>query len=108
MAKGRTSMRYLGGLRGAGFLHCRGETLAPADYDFDGYFVPPGNVSGSGEIRTRPEILRKVFGRRDLQLVTADGRRLSFRFTEKKLGSGGDAAHVDVTDGLPTAEEWRS
>jgi hypothetical protein len=100
-------MRYLGGLRGAGTLRCGNETLAPADYDFDGYLVPPGGVAGSGEIRTAPEVLRRVFGRKDIQLVTEDGRHLSLRFSEKKLSAEGDAAHVDVTAGLPTAKEWR-
>jgi hypothetical protein len=101
-------MRYLGGLRGAGTLRCGGETLAPADYDLDGYLVPPAAVAGSGEIRTAPEVLRRVFGRKDLQLVMADGRSLSFRFSEKKLSAGDEAAHVDVTAGLPEAEEWRA
>jgi hypothetical protein len=101
-------MRYLGGLRGAGTLRCGGQVLASADYELDGYLVPPAGVSGSGEIRTAPEILRRVFGRRDLELVTADGRALRFRFTEKKLLAGDDAAHVDVTAGLPEAKEWRA
>jgi hypothetical protein len=108
MAKGRTSMRYLGGLRGTGALRLGNETLAPADYDFDGYAVPPGAVAASGEIRTTPEVLRKVFGRKDLQLVTADGKRLGLRFSEKKLGREGDAAHVDITSGLPEAANWRA
>jgi len=108
MGRGRASMRYLGGLRGAGTLRLGEETLARADYDLDGYLVPPGGVAGSGEIRTTPEVLRRVFGRKDLELVTEDGRRLSFRFSEKKLGADGDAAHVDVTAGLPSAKEWRA
>jgi hypothetical protein len=101
-------MRYLGGLRGAGTLRCAGQLLAPADYDLDGYLVPPAGVAASGEVRTAPEVLRKVFGRRDLELVTEDGRALSFRFSEKKLLAGDNAAHVDVTGGLPTAKEWRA
>jgi hypothetical protein len=101
-------MRYLGGLRGAGTLRCGGQLLAPADYDLDGYLVPPAGVAASGEVRTAPEVLRKVFGRRDLELVTEDGRALSFRFSEKKLLAGDNAAHVDVTGGLPTAKEWRA
>jgi len=101
-------MRYLGGLRGAGTLRCKGLDLAPADYELDGYLVPPAGVAGSGEIRTTPEVLRKVFGRRDLELVTEDGRALSFRFSEKKLLAGDDAAHVDVTGGMPDASNWRA
>ena len=102
-------MRYLGGLRGAGTLRCGGQELAPAEYELDGYQVPPAaGVAASGEIRTAPDVLRRVFGRRDLELVTENGRALRFRFTEKKLLAGDDAAHVDVTDGLPTAKEWRA
>jgi len=41
-------MRYLGGLRGAGTLRLGGEILAPADYELDGYLVPPAGVAGSG------------------------------------------------------------
>ena len=101
-------MRYLGGLRGAGTLALGGETLATVDYDFDGYLVPPGGVAASGEIRTKAAVLKKVFGRRDLQLVTQDGKRLGLRFSEKKLGGEGDAAHVDITSGLPDANKWRA
>jgi hypothetical protein len=100
-------MRYLGGLRGAGTLRMGNETLGRADYDFDGYARKPDEVTGSGEIRSAPEILRRVFGRKNLELVTEDGRRLSLRFTEKKLGAEGDAAHVDVTGGLPSPSQWR-
>ena len=106
--RGRTSMRYLGGLRGAGQLRCQGQVVAPADYELDGYLVPPAGVAGSGEIRTAPEVLRRVFGRKDLELVTEDGRALSFRFSDRKLSAGDDAAHVDVTAGMPTAKEWRA
>ena len=101
-------MRYLGGLRGAGTLRCKGQDVDAAEYALDGYLIPPACVTGSGEIRTAPEVLRKVFGRRDLELVTEDGRSLRFRFSDKKLVAGDDAAHVDVTEGMPTAKEWRA
>jgi hypothetical protein len=101
-------MRYLGGLRGEGTLRCKGQDLAPAEYALDGYLIPPAAVTGSGEIRTAPEVLRKVFGRRDLELITEDGRALRFRFSDKKLIAGDDAVHVDVTEGMPTAKEWRA
>lgn len=101
-------MRYLGGLRGAGTLTLGGEELAAVDYEFDGYLVPPANVAASGEIRADAAVMRKVFGRRDLQLVTQDGKRLGLRFSEKKLAGGGEAAHVDVTSGLPDAKKWRA
>ena len=45
-------MRYLGGLRGAGTLRCKGQDVAPADYALDGYLIPPAGVAGSGEIRS--------------------------------------------------------
>lgn len=99
-------MRYLGGLRGAGTLRCKGKDLGPADYELDGYAVPPAGVAGSGEIRTAPEVLRKVFGRRDLELVTENGRALTFRFSDRKLTAGDAAAHIDVTGGLPEAKNW--
>jgi hypothetical protein len=101
-------MRYLGGLRGEGTLRCKGQDLAPAEYALDGYLIPPAGVTGSGEIRTAPEVLRKVFGRRDLELITEDGRSLRFRFSDKKLVAGDDAVHVDVTEGMPSAKEWRA
>lgn len=101
-------MRYLGGLRGAGTLRCKGQDVAPADYALDGYLIPPAGVAGSGEIRMTPEVLKKVFGRRDLELVTENGRALTFRFSDKKLHAGDDAAHIDVTGGLPEAKNWRA
>ena len=100
-------MRYLGALRGAGTLALEEQTFSRADYDFDVFSVGPGQVSASGEIRTTSEGLRKVFGRRHLQLRTDDGKCLVLRFTEKKLPSEETATHVDVTDGLPPATAWR-
>jgi hypothetical protein len=55
-------MRYLGALRGAGTLASEEQTFSRADYDFDVFATAPGQVSASGEIRTTPEGLRKVFG----------------------------------------------
>lgn len=100
-------MRYLGGLSGTGSLQCNGETLAEADYDIDGFLTRPGHVTGSGEIRTSPEVLREVFGRADLELLTEDGRVLSLRFSDKQLEDPSDAAHVDVSGELPQPSEWR-
>jgi len=108
MSRGRQSMRYLGGLRGAGTLRCQGQDVAEAEYALDGYLIPPAGVAGSGEIRMTPEVLKKVFGRRDLELVTENGRALAFRFSDKKLHAGDDAAHIDVTGGLPEAKNWRA
>jgi hypothetical protein len=100
-------MQYLGGLRGAGILTCEGKTVARANYDFDGFLTKPGQVAASGEIRMLPKALRDAFGRKNLQLLTDDGRRLSLRFSEKRLRSESDAAHVDVTGELPLVSEWR-
>jgi hypothetical protein len=100
-------MQYLGGIQGAGILTYDGKTIGRADYDFDG-FLTKGEVMSSGEIRMPSEAMKSVFGRQGLQLMTDNGRLLSLRFTEKKLGLAGDAAHVDVLGQLPAADEWRS
>lgn len=100
-------MYYLGGLRGAGILTCGDRTVARVDYEFDGFLTRPGQVTGCGEVRMSPEALRKVFGRKDLRLLTDDGRTLTLRFSEKLLHPTSDAAHVDVTGGLPLVSEWR-
>ena len=100
-------MQHLGGIHGTGVLKCGSKTLARSDYDFDGFLRKPGEVIGSGEIRMPPDILRQVFGRGDLHLLTDDGRLLSLRFSEKHLPAGSDAAHVDVAGNLPPAAEWR-
>jgi hypothetical protein len=99
-------MHYLGGLRGAGVLTCGEETLARADYEFDGFLTNRGEVTGCGEIRMSPEALRAAFGRKDLFLQTDDGRRLGLRFSEKRLSSPSDIAHVEVDGGLPRPSEW--
>ncbi|MGP0059039.1 MAG: hypothetical protein ACLPID_07125 [Beijerinckiaceae bacterium] len=99
-------MHYLGGLCGAGVLTCGDETVARADYDFDGFLTKRGEVTGCGEIRMSPEVLREVFGRNDLQLRTDDGRLLSLRFSEKRLASASVAAHVEVAGELPPLSEW--
>jgi len=100
-------MRYLGGLRGDGILTCAGETIARAAYDFDGFLSKPGQVTSNGEIRMSPEALKAVFGRKNVQLLTDDGRTLNLQFSEKRLRSASDAAHVDVAGDLPVASGWR-
>ncbi|MBE0531381.1 MAG: hypothetical protein IH626_11170 [Rhodospirillales bacterium] len=100
-------MHYLGGLRGAGVVACGEETLARADYEFDGFLMKPGQVMCSGELRMPWEALKDLFGRRDLKLVTDDGRHLSLQFSEKTLRAESDAAHVNVGGDLPLASEWR-
>lgn len=101
------NMTYLGALRGGGVLTCRGEALARADYDFDGFLGKSGQATGSGEIRTSHAALQKVFGRNDLQLQTDDGRLLKIRFSEKKLPFASVVAHVDVMGELPASlQRW--
>lgn len=100
-------MQYLGGLRGAGVVASGEQALFRADYDFDGFLMNPGQVMCSGELRMPWEALRDVFGRRDLHLLTDDGRHLSLQFSEKTLRSESDAAHVNVGGDLPPASEWR-
>ena len=88
-------------------MKCKDETLARAEYDFDGFLKRPGEVTGSGEIRMAPDTLQQAFGREDLHLWTDDGRLLSIRFSEKKLPPASDSAHVDVTGDLPPQSSWR-
>ena len=100
-------MQYLGGLRGAGNLTCGRETVGRVTYDFDGYLMKPGQVTGCGEIRMLPQALKEFFGRTDLQLITDDGRSLKIQFSEKRLPVASDAAHVNVAGDLPLESEWR-
>ena len=100
-------MRYLGGIQGAGILKCGDDVIAGVEYDFEAFVTQPGRVAGSGEIRMSPEALRNVFGRAHLHLQTDTGRRFSLRFSEKRLRSASDVAHVEITgDDLPHASEW--
>ncbi|MET0529840.1 MAG: hypothetical protein ABW003_16160 [Microvirga sp.] len=102
-------MRYLGGISGHGELTCDGESIARASYDFDGYFETGVGVTSCGEIRLPADVLRNVFGRNRVQLLTDDGRLLNLRFSDKKLVPAINFASVDVTGQLPrTPEDWRS
>jgi hypothetical protein len=108
-SKEKSIMHYLGGISGNGILICDGKDVARASYDFDGFLRPPTGIISCGEIRLSPSTLQTVFGRGDVQIRTDDGRLLDLRFSEKKLGSAADTAHVDVTGDLPTAspQNWR-
>jgi hypothetical protein len=102
-------MHYLGGISGRGVLKCNGEHIARVSYDFDGFLREPVGVTCCGEIQLSAAILKDVFGRRDVQLLTDDGRLLDLTFSEKALLSAGDVAHVDVSGELPaTPESWRN
>jgi hypothetical protein len=102
-----SNLRYLGGISGNGTLKCDGEEVARASYDFDGYFNKPSGVTSCGEIRLAAAALSSVFGRKDVQLLTDDGRLLDLRFSEKQLPAASEVAHVDVTGDLPTPRNWR-
>ncbi len=91
-------MRYLGGSSGSGVLkRLNGEEVARASYDFDSYLNKPAGVTSSGEIRLSAATLESIFGCEGLQLLTDDGRLLDLKFSDKKLASDANAAHVEVT-----------
>ncbi|MBN9091570.1 MAG: hypothetical protein J0J01_32010 [Reyranella sp.] len=100
-------MRFLGKLCGSGTLDGPDGTIGPADYELDGYLMRPGAVVASGELRMASAALANAFHRHGLRLITADGRALPLRFTGKPADRRGDAAHVDISEGLPTETEWR-
>lgn len=102
------TMRYLGVMRGAGMLtDTEGQSYGRAEYDIDGFLTPAGEVVASGELRMTAEALSLAFGRTGLSLLTENGNRLSLRFSGKRPSVAADAAHVDVTEGLPPAKKWR-
>ncbi|WP_457090391.1 hypothetical protein [Microvirga sp. P5_D2] len=101
-------MHYLGTISGYGALQCNGEHIARAAYDFEGFFKDPVGVTCCGEIQLSAAILKDIFGRRDIQLLTDEGRLLNLTFSGTALHSASDLAHVDVTGELPiTPESWR-
>jgi len=95
-------MRYLGKISGSGVLKCKGEEIARASYDFDEFFKEPAGVTSCGETQLSATVLRDVFGHKDVQLLTDNGRLFNLRFSEKKLLQASDVAHVDVTGELPS------
>lgn len=102
-------MRYLGRLAGNGVLLHNGDPVARASYDIEGFLGPRGAVMSSGEIIVSPAVLRTVFGTRDVQLRTDDGRVFGVRFSEKELRCAAGIAQVEVTGDLPgTQAEWRA
>jgi len=103
----KTTLRYLGVMRGSGWLACGGEPLGRVEYEIDGYLTQPGEIVGSGEIRMAPGDLDNAFGRRGLQLTTDQGRVLDVRFSGKRNDAGSGAAHADIGGDLPPASQWR-
>lgn len=103
------SMHYLGAMRGTGRLAgLDGQAFGPADYDVDGYLMnTTGKVVASGELRMPAEALTLAFGRNDLRLFTENAGVLTVRFSGKRQNPDEEAAHIDVTEGLPPAKKWR-
>lgn len=102
-------MRYLGKLRGMGFITCSGRDIGRASYDIDGFAVRPKEIAGSGEIRLKAADLDQVFGRSGVGLRTDDGRLLDLRFSDKSRAEGSSVAHVEVSGALPSATDvWTS
>jgi hypothetical protein len=99
-------MQYLGALRGTGILLCGGKARGRADYDFDGYVRPAGEIDGSGEIRLPSATLKEIFGRKDIQLRADDGRIFTLRFSDRKLSATSDVAHVDLAGDMPPISDW--
>ena len=102
------SMVYVGALRGEGTLvsSADGGAFGRAEYDIGGFLNHIKVIVASGELRMHSRSLERAFGRRDLVLRTDDGMSLAVRFSGKLLAGGTTAAHVDVTEGLPTRAEW--
>jgi hypothetical protein len=73
MAFKTKALRYLGAISGRGVVKQNGETIAPAKFDLDGYYRAPVGVTGCGEIQLPGEVLKRLFGRTDLQLLTDQG-----------------------------------
>ena len=101
-------MQFLGAMRGQGTLTSStdGQNFGSAEYDIDGFRTQNGELMASGELRLSSERLAQAFGRNDLRLQTQDGAQLSVRFSAKQVHVGADAAHIDVTGGLPAPKDW--
>jgi hypothetical protein len=91
-------MRYIGGISGTGILKCGGEEIAHVSYELDGFCMEPVGITRSGELRIDADALKGVFGRKDVQLVTDDGRTFDLTFSDKELRPDCDATHVDAID----------
>ena len=100
-------MRFLGKLRGGGTLAAAEGTIGPVHYELDGYLMRPGAVVASGELHMTSDALQATVDRQGLRLITAEGRSLPFRFTGKLADRRGQFAHIDISEGLPSENEWR-
>lgn len=106
--KNQLAIRYLGALHGRGEMTCDGRKIGRIDYEIDGYQMPQGHVSGSGEIRLPPALAPMVYGAHAVGLLTDGGRALVLRLTDKRQLQAGESIHVDVTGDLPAKSEWRT
>jgi hypothetical protein len=106
MARG--SMTYVGALRGEGMLvgTADGGELGRAEYDIGAFINHTKMLVASGELRMPPQSLQQAFGRQDLVLRTDSGFDLKLSFSSKRIAAGSDAAHIDVTAGLPDPADW--
>jgi hypothetical protein len=104
--KAQSKLYYLGALRGTGILSDGEEAGIQVEYDIDGFRSGSSAVIGSGEVRMAPLALQRMFGRKDLRLLTDQGRVLNLVFSDKELGSIADVAPVDVAGELPGLSEW--
>ncbi|SHG99459.1 hypothetical protein SAMN02745157_0126 [Kaistia soli DSM 19436] len=101
-------MQYLGRISGSGMLTCNGEEIVRASYDIEGFFRKPKSVIGTGEVRFPAGTWNQLAGRKDVQLLTDDGRVLDLGFV-KTPPHNDDTTYIDVTGGLPaTPGLWRS
>ncbi len=98
-------MRFLGKLRGGGTLTAVDGAIGPVQYELDGYLMRPGAMVASGELHMASGAL--PVDRHGLRLITAEGRSLPFRFTGKLSDRQGQFAHIDVSQELPSENEWR-
>lgn len=100
-------MRFLGKMRGSGTVAGVDGTIGPADYELDGYVISPGAIVASGELRMAAAALARAHDGEGIRLVMADGATFALRFTGKPADRGGEAAHVEISEGLPEEREWR-
>lgn len=104
MAFKTKALRYLGRLSGRGDIIHNGKKMAPATFDFDGYYRAAAGVSGCGEIRLHADALKGLFGRSDLQMLTEQGQVFDIVFSDKVLPDESCVAHIDLTGVLDPAD----
>ncbi|MFI5029739.1 MAG: hypothetical protein ACHQPH_03455 [Reyranellales bacterium] len=99
-------MKFLGKMRGSGTVTNASGPIGTADFELDGYVVRPGAVVASGELRMASAELERAQGGGQVRLTTPGGT-FGLRFTGKPSDRGGDAAHIEISEGLPEEKEWQ-